>query len=378
MNIKPSKLERYFDKYEFKTPYLLSSSDCESFTISEILQLEESSEAAFKQFRLGYTEAQGNPELRETIAATLYTDSKPEDVIVCAGAEEAIFIYMNILLKPGDHIIVQSPAYQSLYEIANTLGCKVNEWHMIDDEGWHIDLDTLVAAITPETKALVVNFPHNPTGFHPSQEMFKQIIDIARDHNLYLFCDEVYRCLEYDPGDRLPAASDIYNKAVSLGVMSKAYGLAGLRIGWLVIKDKQLKEAFCAFKDYTTICSSGPSEFLATIALKHQEVLLNRNLGIIKHNLEILNTFFTMYSAHFTWNPPIAGPIAFPRVAKGSKGMKDTESFCLDLIDKTGVLLLPGNTFNCKNANQYIRFGFGRKNMPEVLTHLEEYLENIG
>jgi aspartate/methionine/tyrosine aminotransferase len=373
MNIKPFKLERFFAKYEFNAPYLLCTSDCESFAVEELLQLEEGAEESFKRFRLGYTESPGNPELREAISS-LYSNVKPGHVIVCAGAEEGIFIFMNVLLGPGDHIIVQSPCYQSLYEIAASLGCRVTQWHMDADKNWGLDIDFLKDHITPQTKAIIVNFPNNPTGYLPSQEDYRHIIDIAGEHDIYLFSDEVYRFLEYDVQDRLPAGCDEYDKAVSLGVMSKAFGLAGLRIGWVVIKDSTLFDRFSAFKDFTTICSSGPSEFLAGLALKHKTVLLNRNLDIITANLQQLAEFFNTNEHYFKWNPPKAGPLAFPELLTAANRIESADAFCMDLLEKTGVLLLPGSNFNCKEPGHYIRFGFGRKNMPQALEKLEGYL----
>jgi aspartate/methionine/tyrosine aminotransferase len=377
MNIQPSKLERYFAKYEFKAPFLLCTSDCQSFSVQDLFSLEPEAEEEFKDFWLGYTETQGNPELRETIA-TLYTNSKAGDIIVCAGAEEGIFVFMNTLLEPGDHIIVQSPTYQSLYEIANALKCSVTEWHMDANNHWELDLNELKDSITARTKAIVINFPANPTGYLPSNETYRRIIDIAREHDLYLFSDEVYRFLEYDPADRLPAACDVYDKAVSLGVMSKAFGLAGLRIGWVVIKNRELFDGFSRFKDFTTICSSGPGEFFANLALKHKQAILDRNLDIIDTNLAVLEPFFKKHSRLFEWERPKAGPLSFPRFSHQNSPTPygGAESFCLELLEKTGVLLLPGTMFNGKQPGRHLRFGFGRLNMPRALEKLDLYLES--
>lgn len=371
MNINPSKLERFFAIYEFKAPYLLCTSDCESFSVQDLFDLEPVAEAEFKRFRLGYTETQGDPQLRQEIS-TLYDNSKTDDIIVCAGAEEGIFVFMNVVLEPGDHIIVQAPTYQSLYEIANALKCNVTEWHMDPEYRWQLDPEFLEKHITTKTKAIVLNFPANPTGYLPSRETFDRIMEIAGQHNLYVFSDEVYRMLEYDPANRLPAPCDVYDKAVSLGVMSKAFGLAGLRIGWVVIKEPELFKRFSAFKDFTTICSSGPGEFFAKLALKHKNAVLGRNLGIIKENLPHLEKFFEKYDDLFQWTKPIAGPLSFPRLKQGN-----AHSFCIDLVEKTGVLLLPGTLFNCKEPEYYLRFGFGRATMTEALSILGNYLEKL-
>jgi len=373
MKIKPFKLERYFADYEFKSPYLLCSSDCETFSVAELFSLEAGAESGFKEFRLGYTESQGSPELREAVSG-LYTDTLPEDIIVCAGAEEAVFIFMNTVLEPGDHIIVLSPAYQALFQVAEAIGCRVTEWHMDPAQNWAADPDFPARHITPQTKAIVVNFPNNPTGFHPTKETYAGIVDLCRRHGLYLFSDEVYRYLEYKESDRLPAGCDVYERGVSLGVMSKAFGLAGLRIGWIACRDKEMMERFAAFKDYTTICSSGPSEFLAVLALRHKNFLLERNRSIIADNLVLLRDFFTRHADYFHWTEPKAGPLIFPELKRGFKHNMNAETFCRDLLEKSGVLLLPGNTFNCPSGADRLRFGFGRKNMPQALERLDGYI----
>ncbi len=370
MKLKDFKLERFFAKYEFRTPYLLCCSDCESFSVEELFNLDKEAERDFKRLWLGYTESPGHPELREEISK-LYTNTAPDDIIVFAGAEEGIFIFMNVLLEHGDEIIVQAPCYQSLTEVAEGLGCSVKRWLMDPDKNWELELDFLEKTITPRTKAIVVNFPDNPTGYSVSKEMYKAIAGIAEAHGIYLFSDEVYRFLEYDEENRLPAGCDIYDKGVSLGVMSKSLGLPGLRIGWIAVRDKGLYKKIASFKDFTTICCSAPSEFFSILALRHKEYILGRNLGIVKTNLEYLDKFFEKYSPLLEWVRPKAGPLIFPRL-KGGRGV---DEFCRDLLDKKGVLLAPGSQFSF--SGRHFRLGFGRKNMPEALEKFSEYLDAL-
>ncbi len=367
MKINDFELERYFAQHEFSAPYLLCCSDCETWSVRDLLQLEKGAEQDFNELRLGYTETLGNPELRHAISG-LYSNSKPHHVMVCAGAEEGIFIFMNTILEPGDHMIVQFPCYQSLEEIALSIGCRVTRWSMDPDQNWDLDPDFLLRAITPKTKAIVVNFPHNPTGALISSDRLAKIVEIARQRDIFIFSDEVYRFLEYDAKDRLPSVSDIYEKSVSLGVMSKAFGLAGLRIGWLVTKQENLFQQMASFKDYTTICSSAPSEFLALLALRHKELILNRNLELIRHNLDSSDVFFEKFPRYFEWKKPKAGPVAFPKI----NVREGAENFCTDLVKEKGVLLMPGTQFHFQD--RYVRFGFGRRDLPEVLGRLEEYL----
>ena len=220
MKINDFKLERFFAKYEFTAPYILCASDCESFKIEDLFKLGKNAEKDFKELWLGYTESLGHPRLREEISK-LYQHTKPEQIIVFSGAEEGIFAFMNALLDPKDHVIVQFPCYQSLTEVAYAIGCKVTKWYMNPENNWQLDIDFLEKNITPDTKAIVVNFPHNPTGYLPSIAIFNRIIEIASQHDIFVFSDEVYRFLEYQKKDRLPAMCDVYDKGLSLGVMSK-------------------------------------------------------------------------------------------------------------------------------------------------------------
>ena len=368
MRIKGFKLEEYFAKYEFNVKYSLCSSDCESFSVNELLTLEKESLDDLKEVWLGYTESLGNPMLRELISR-LYSNIKSEEVIVFSGAEEAIFVFMNVLLKKGDHIIVQYPAYQSLYEIANAIGCKVTKWLMKDENDWELDLQFLESNITQTTRCIVVNFPHNPTGYLPSKEFYKNLINIVKENNIYLLSDEVYKFLEYNKAERLPSACDLYNRGISIGVMSKSYGLAGLRIGWLATKDETLYKKIASFKNYTTICNSALSEFFAILALRNGKMILRRNLEIIHSNLVLLDAFFNKYKRIFTWIKPKAGSIAFPRLLIKAP----VEDFCLELLKEKSVLLMPSTNYDYDD--RHFRIGFGRKNMSEALKKLEEYLK---
>jgi len=371
MKIKPFQLERFFAKYEFSTPYLLSPSDSEPLSLKKLLEMGDGdSLRRWDNLWLGYTESQGHPVLREEVSK-LYSSTGPDDILIVAP-EEGIFIAMNIILERGDHVIATFPGYQSLYEIANSLGCEVSRWTPNAEKGWEFDVGELRSLVQDNTKLIVVNFPHNPTGATVSKEDFREILEIAKVKNLFVFSDEMYRFLEYDEADRLDAASDLYENAVSLFGVSKSFALPGLRIGWLATKNKKLLGEFATFKDYTTICSSAPSEILALVALRAKNKILQRNLAIIKNNLDVLNDFFARYSSLFEWVKPEAGTTAFPAL-KTSKTVSD---FCSDLVEKKGVMLLPATVYDYAGNN--FRIGFGRKNMPEALQKLEEYLKENG
>lgn len=368
MKIQPFKLERYFAKYEFSAPYLLSCSDCEALTKKELLAMaDENSLKLWNDLKLGYTESQGHPILREEIAK-LYQNIKPEQVLVITP-EEGIFIAMNNLLEKGNHVVTTFPGYQSLYEIANSLGCEVSKWTPKNENDWIFDIDNLKSLIRDNTKLIVINFPHNPTGATLQEHELKEIIDIARQKNITVFSDEMYRFLEHDQANRTSSACDLYDNAISLFGMSKSFALAGLRIGWLATKNSDLLKRLATYKDYTTICSSAPSEILAIMALRAKDKILKRNLDIIEGNLKILDKFFAKHAKLFDWHTPKSGPIGFPTL----KANVDIADFCHDLVEKKGVMLLPSKVYDFKG--NYFRIGFARKNMSEALEKLEEYLK---
>jgi len=235
--------------------------------------------------------------------------------------------------------------------------------------GWAVDMDELRSAFQHNTRAVVVNTPHNPTGYHLTHTEQTEVMNLVEKHGAVLFSDEVYRESEFDPAERLPAACDLSDQAVSLGVMSKTYGMAGLRIGWIATQNAEILEKMAGLKDYTTICNSAPSELLAEIALKHRQSIAARNLGIIQQNLGVLEEFFNRQKQRFVWLPPRAGSVAFPRLVEG-----EIEDFCHRLVTQAGVLLLPGTLFGVEG--NYFRLGFGRANLALAVQKLEEFVEN--
>jgi aspartate/methionine/tyrosine aminotransferase len=359
-------LERYFARHEFSARYLLCSSDGESVRLGELLDLESGARERFEALWLGYTESQGAPTLREAIAST-YEATSAAQILVHSGAEEAIFNFGHSVLAPGDHVIVQWPCYQSLAEVPRQAGAGVSRWEADPERGWELDLSALSKLLRPETRAIVVNTPHNPTGFQFARDSFGALVDFARRHGLLLFVDEVYRGLEHAPETRLPAVCDVYEKGVSLGVMSKSLGLPGLRIGWIATHDRDVFERMAAFKDYLTICNSAPSEFLATLALRHREKLLDRNRRLAVAHLRLLDAFFERHRERFRCVLPKAGCIAFPRLRSG-----DAEALAERALDRAGVLLAPGKQFDY--APEFFRIGFGRANFPEALERFESVL----
>lgn len=368
MKIKPFKLERYFAKYEFTAKYLLSCSDCEALKLQEVLEMADSeTKQLWDNLKLAYTESAGHPLLKEEVAQ-LHTSIQPDDINVMVP-EEAIFVSMNCQLEKGDHVVCTFPGYQSLYEIASSLECRVDKWiPEFREKEWHFNLEKLKSLVRENTKLIVVNFPHNPTGATVSENDFNAIADFCRQRSILLFSDEMYRFLEYDENHRLPSASDLYENAISLFGMSKSFALPGLRIGWLTSRNKKLMQKIAEFKDYTTICNNAPGEILAIIALRNKEIIIKRNLEIIHTNLQLLDRFFSSHSEKFEWKAPKAGPIAFP-LLKNSITISD---FCQELVEKKSTMLLPASVYGFQG--NYFRIGFARKDLANGLERLENFL----
>lgn len=369
MKIQPFKLERYFAEYEFKVRWLLSPSDCESLSVRELLDMADpESYSLWENMRLGYTESQGHPKLREEISRS-YQGIRSDQIMI-AVPEEAIFVAMNCLLQPGDQVIAISPAYQSLYEVATALNCEVINWTIAPGKNvWNLDFDWLEDNLSEKTRMLVINFPHNPTGYLPTQEEFQSIVRMADQYGTILFCDEMYRGLEYDDPHRLPAACDCYERAVSLTGLSKSYALPGLRIGWLGTQQTGWIAEWLELKDYTTICNSAPSEILAIIALQNKESIQSRNRQIIQQNILYAENFFNRHTDEFTWFPPKAGSVAFPLW----RGNSTVERFCQDVLEDQGVMIVPGSIFDFPGS--HFRVGLGRHNFSEALDQVGIFLD---
>lgn len=367
MKIAPFSIEQYFALYEFNAPHLLCSSDCESMSIGELLAMTDSSIDDLAALRLNYTESQGNLVIRTAVSA-LYPHTTPDHVVELGAPEEGIYLTMRTLLEPDDHVVVLTPAYDSLLNIAEHISGNVSQWEIQPTaDGWAIDLAQLAKLVTDQTKLIIVNFPHNPTGFLPTLAEFDAIIAIAAKHDCWLFCDEMYRGLELNEADQLPSAAGRYGRSIVLSGLSKVHGLPGLRTGWLLIEDEIVRDESVNWKHYTTICPPAPSEFLATAVLRHNHKFANRNRAIIRKNLAIAEAFFARWPDLFTWRPPQAGSIALVELHQPS-----ATAYCDQLVADAGVMLLPSSCLGYGDG--HVRMGFGRESFARDLERYEEYL----
>jgi aspartate/methionine/tyrosine aminotransferase len=377
MELPTFLLEEHFERWEFIARHNLTASDAETLTVGELLGLGgEPAREEFERLALGYLPARGTDDLRAAVAAT-YDHIEPGDVLCFAGAEEALFWTLECLLGPGDHAVVNVPNYQASESVPLATGAEVTGLPLWSGSGaatrWCLDLDRLRSLLRPNTTVVVVNFPNNPTGFVPDRDTFAELVALCDERGIRLLSDEVYRGIELDQASRLPQAADLSPRALSLNVMSKAYGLPGLRVGWLACRDRALLERLLQRKYYTSICNAGPSELLATVALRNAERVLERNRAIVAANRVVFDDFFARFAEWFDWTPPDGGCVAFPRYNG------DVERFCTDLVQAHGVLLLPASIYRSRLAEvppDRFRIGIGRRDPKPALEQITEYLRS--
>ena len=365
-------LETYFSKWEFSARHHMTASDAQSMSVGELLGLAGKPSDALDELWLGYTETWGAPDLRAAIAQT-YDHMQPENILCFAGAEEGVYAAMRVMLTKDDHAIVVVPNYQAAETIPLDI-CDVAGVPLDPKNNWCLNIDDVRNAIRPNTKLVSVCFPNNPTGAIIPKDDYNALIAVCREHGLYLFSDEVYRGLELVESKRIQQVADAYEKGVSLCVMSKAYGLPGLRIGWIACQDTDLLLKLERYKHYLSICNSAPSERLAVIALGVRQKILDKNLALLRSNISKLDGFFADYPTLFEWTHPDGGCIAYPKFI-GNGGV---ENFCETLVEENGVLLLPASIYSSELMDtppNRFRIGFGRANMDEGLIAFREFMD---
>lgn len=366
------RLETHFSKWEFKAEHHLTASDAESMSMRELLEYATPEQReAFDDFWLGYTETWGATDLREAIANTF--ESRTADEVLCfAGASEGIFAANNVLLDADSHAIVVTPNYQS-HETLPVEICEATGVPLDPADGWSLDIDRVAAAIKPNTKLVTINFPHNPTGTILSHDRYDALIELCRRHGIYILHDEIFHGLGPTGTEHLPLIADVYERGLSLGVMSKSYGLPGLRIGWIACQDRDVLEKMERLKHYLSICSSGPSERLAIIGLQNREALLARNNAIIDENLPKWDAFFAQFEDFFEWTRPQGSCMAFPRYL-GSEGV---EAFATQLVEQAGVLVLPSTIYRSDlgpTPTDRFRIGAGRRGLDAGIAAMTSHL----
>ncbi len=380
-------LEVFFSKWEFTADHHMTASDFESMSTRDLLSMASPEDrAGFEELWLGYTETWGAPDLRDLIAGT-YDHMKRENILCLAGAGEGLYAIAKVLLGPDDHVIVPTPNYQgaetvplSVCDVSGVAMRRSGHWPSnadVSEPEWRLDVDELKAAARPNTKLISLNFPHNPTGMLMARDDLDALVAFCRERGIYLLSDEVYRGVELNADEQMPQIADIYERGISLNVMSKAYGLPGLRVGWFASQDTDLLQRLERYKHYLSICNSAPSERLSVIALKAREQIIDRNKGILRRNMGLLDALFTDFPGLVEYRAPMGGCVAFPKFTMPGGG----EEFCRKLIEKSGILILPSSIYASEVGDipqDHFRIGLGRDKVvvdgiAAMRAHFEKY-----
>lgn len=351
MQLAPFLVEHWLNTHELEARYNLAETDAKPFTVQELLDLTKTDVAELLNIRISYNPTLGSDSLRQLIAS-FYPGSTADNVLVTTGAMEADFLLANILVDPGDTVIVQYPAYQVLYSVAEARGANVKYWELAANDGFRPDLNKLEDLIDNKTKLLVLNVPHNPTGAVIPEADLKTILGWAEEKGFWVLCDEVYHDLVLESKNVPPYARTLSPRAISVGSMSKAYGLSGLRLGWFVGPQEFVDKAW-GWKDYTTISISPVSDFLAQLALANKAAVIKRNIAIAQKNWELLSNWLANRNDLIDYIPPAAGVLIFPWLKRAD--ISGTE-FCQSAFDQESVLLVPGEAFG---QPAHFRLGFG-------------------
>lgn len=351
----------------------MTASDAQSMTLSDLLAMaSDDDREAFEQLWLGYTETFGAPDLRSLIAST-YDKQASENILCFAGASEGIYAANNIILDSSSHAIVVTPNYQSHESLPQAI-CEASAVALDPNDSWSLDIDAVADAIRPNTKLVTINFPHNPTGAILPLDRYHALVELCRKHGIYILHDEIFNGLGATGTKHLPFIADIYERGLSLNVMSKSYGLPGLRIGWIACQDKNVLSQMERMKHYLSISNSGPSERLTMIALKNQSKIIARNCAIVDENLPKWDAFFAKYSHLFEWTRPDGSCMGFPKYL----GTDGVETFAQNLVEQSGVLLLPGSIYQSElgsTPDNHFRLGYGRANLDEGLAVFDAHLQ---
>lgn len=374
MKTTPSALERFYVQWEFAVGTNISASCGAETTTADLLTLAGTdAREKYLSLGLGYRENKGDARLRELVAAE-YKNLSADDIQLCCGGSEAIFLLMHTELSPGDRIIAETPLYQTLFQVAEDHDVEVEWLPLLESEGYVPDPQRLAETLKNKpAKMVVINHPHSPTGSIVTDELLAEIVGICDRYGTLLVSDEVYWGAFYNKADVVPHAADLAPNVVTIGDMTKPFGLGGLRIGWLASRRRNILEEASALKDYTTMCGAGPSEFLATLALQHKEKILERNVSIAAGNIALFDTVVKGSGGRLSWVRPRGGYTGF--VSLCVPGMT-TRELALALIKEKDVLILPGDVFG-DGGKFRIGVGTGRDEFVRGVEALAEFVARL-
>lgn len=357
MNIAPFALERWMTAHELRVKYDIAESGIFPLSIRDLLAYEPPDQREHTwnhllDMRLGYSEACGTHQLRTALART-YADCGPDSILVTTGAIEANFLLFSVLLNAGDHVIAPYPAYQQLYSVPQALGCDVSLWKVGPENNFRYDISELEKLITPKTRLVVVNTPHNPTGAVLSSEEAARVYALAESVNAMVLCDEAYRWLEMPGGEDLsPPMFDRGPAGISVGTLSKPFGLPGLRIGWLTASEDLVARCW-AMRDYISLSPGKLNDALAVLALKHRDRIIERNRAIIASNLAATEGWIARHPGTLSWRPPRGGLVALLRYELDIPSLELANT----LAEEYSTMLAPGAAFGYEN---HLRIGIGQ------------------
>lgn len=366
MYIKPFGVERWLSKYETTVDYNLTSTSIMPLSINELLELTGEDEEQVKEnifsIKLNYGAIEGRLDYLSGIAS-LYQSIQKEQVISTNGGVGASHLTMMTVIEPGDHVVAILPAYQQIYSVPESIGAQMEYLFLEKTEtDYVLDLNKLMHLVTPETKAIVFNNPNNPTGDVIDDEALEKMVEIARKNDTYLICDEAYRGLTHNIGFSTSVA-DLYEKGVSLGSMSKAFAMAGLRLGWIASRDVKFMQDVYIHRDYTMISNGVIDEYVAALALKHKNAVQQRNLGITQSRATLFKKWLDN-EPKLSYAPFKGGTVALPYF----ESSLSSEEFCAKVIEEKSVLLMPGFVFDLEKC---FRMGYAREPEEKMIAGLE-------
>jgi aspartate/methionine/tyrosine aminotransferase len=319
--------------------------------------------AAYNEHSLGYAETSGSNDLRTDIASLYGEDITANQVVVFPGAQTAMTLCAQSIIDEGDHAIVITPSYQSLEEGIKLAGGEVTRIMLSPNDNWQLNISAVEQAIKNNTKYLVLNDPHNPTGSLMTLSTKQRLISLIEENDLIILSDEVYRFMEYDQQESSPSMADLSVNAISLSTMSKSWGLGGTGIGWIVCQNQLICDMLRRAQHLYATCFSRAGEHQAMMAIRSSDQIISKNMAIIKDNLKLLDNYFIKNSDLFHWVRPKAGGTGFVMF----KGPLTGNELARQLLDN-GILVFPPYIFDCDdNLKQYFRIGFTRKTMPAAL-----------
>ncbi|KAK6528995.1 hypothetical protein TWF694_004219 [Orbilia ellipsospora] len=393
--IKPFNVEQWMDKYETKCKYNIAETCSDSISLVELAALGESSEAtnaenpitkALAKKRLDYGHIRGSPTLRQNIAE-LYNSVLPSQILITPGAIAANFLVFYTLVHPGDHIISIHPTYQQLYTVPESLGAQVDLWKLDEANSWSANLDDLRSLVKPNTKMIILNNPNNPTGAVLPLDVLTGVKELAEKNDITVLCDEVYAPIFHSSLNQPPPSFMAlgYKKTIVTGSLSKAYSLAGIRIGWIASHDDEIIETIAAARDYNTISVSQLDDAVAAYALSPivRGKIVERNIKLGETNLAVLDSFVARYAKWVSYVKPVSGTTAFVKFRKGNGKVVDDVKLCESVVGEVGVLFVPGG--HCFGTCQgefagYVRIGYacGTEVLKEGLQKLGDWIEAGG